>query len=65
MLKIGCGIWVWGNWFLWGYDESMDNELQNVFSFCVSNGVILFDMGDFYGIGRLNGCSEMLLGKFF
>ncbi len=62
--KIGCGTWAWGNRLLWGYDESMDHELQNVFSLCVSNGVTLFDTGDSYGTGRLNGRSEMLLGKF-
>ncbi|MDE5124168.1 MAG: aldo/keto reductase, partial [Trichodesmium sp. St19_bin1] len=30
--KMGCGTWAWGNRLLWGYDESMDNELQNVFN---------------------------------
>jgi pyridoxine 4-dehydrogenase len=61
---MGCGTWAWGNRLLWDYDESMDNQLQAVFDLCVSNGVTLFDTGDSYGTGRLNGRSELLLGKF-
>jgi pyridoxine 4-dehydrogenase len=61
---MGCGTWAWGNRLLWGYDESMDDQLQAVFNLCVSNGVTLFDTGDSYGTGRLNGRSELLLGKF-
>ncbi|PSB46412.1 aldo/keto reductase [Chroococcidiopsis sp. CCNUC1] len=62
--EMGCGTWAWGNRLLWGYDESMDDQLQAVFDLCVSNGVTLFDTGDSYGTGRLNGRSEMLLGRF-
>ena len=47
-----------------GYDPSMDNQLQEVFNLCVSNGATLFDTGDSYGTGKLNGRSETLLGKF-
>ncbi len=61
---MGCGTWAWGNRLLWGYDRSMDGQLQEVFNLCVSNGVTLFDTGDSYGTGRLNGRSEILLGKF-
>jgi pyridoxine 4-dehydrogenase len=61
---MGCGTWAWGNRLLWGYDESMDDQLQAVFNLCVSNGVTLFDTGDSYGTGKLNGQSEKLLGKF-
>jgi pyridoxine 4-dehydrogenase len=61
---LGCGTWAWGNRLLWGYDESMDNQLQAVFNLFVSNGVTLFDTGDSYGTGRLNGRSELLLGQF-
>jgi pyridoxine 4-dehydrogenase len=61
---MGCGTWAWGNRLLWGYDESMDEQLQSVFNLCVSNGVTLFDTGDSYGTGRLNGRSEQLLGRF-
>lgn len=25
---MGLGTWSWGNRFLWGYDETMDAELQ-------------------------------------
>ncbi|CEJ46308.1 aldo/keto reductase [Umezakia ovalisporum] len=62
--SMGCGTWAWGNQFLWGYNESMDEQLQAVFNLCVSNGVTLFDTGDSYGTGRLNGRSESLLGRF-
>lgn len=61
---MGCGTWAWGNQLLWGYDQSMDDQLQAVFNLCVSNGVTLFDTGDSYGTGRLKGRSETLLGKF-
>jgi len=61
---MGCGTWAWGNQLLWGYNESMDDQLQAVFNLCVSNGVTLFDTGDSYGTGRLNGRSESLLGRF-
>lgn len=62
---MGCGTWAWGNRLLWGYDQSMDSQLQEVFNLCVSNGVTLFDTGDSYGTGKLNGQSEKLLGQFF
>lgn len=61
---MGCGTWAWGNQLLWGYNQSMDEELQAVFNLCVSQGVTLFDTGDSYGTGRLNGRSESLLGRF-
>jgi pyridoxine 4-dehydrogenase len=62
--QMGCGTWAWGNRLLWGYDRSMDSQLQSVFNLCVRNGVTLFDTGDSYGTGKLNGQSEKLLGKF-
>lgn len=61
---MGCGTWAWGNRILWGYDQSMDRQLQEVFNLCVSQGVTLFDTGDSYGTGKLNGQSEKLLGQF-
>ncbi|MEC4985901.1 MAG: aldo/keto reductase [Oscillatoria sp. PMC 1068.18] len=61
---MGCGTWAWGNRLLWGYDRSMDSQLQAVFNLCVRNGVTLFDTGDSYGTGKLNGRSESLLGQF-
>lgn len=61
---MGCGTWAWGNRLLWGYEPSMDGELQQVFNACVKQGVTLFDTGDSYGTGRLNGRSECLLGQF-
>ncbi len=62
--RMGCGTWAWGNRLLWGYNESMDHQLQEVFNLCVRNGLTLFDTGDSYGTGKLNGQSEKLLGKF-
>lgn len=61
---MGCGTWAWGNRLLWGYRPEMDAQLQTVFDHCVSQGVTLFDTGDSYGTGRLNGRSEILLGQF-
>ena len=62
--SMGCGTWAWGNRLLWGYSQSMDGQLKAVFDLCVDNGVTLFDTGDSYGTGRLNGQSEKLLGQF-
>jgi pyridoxine 4-dehydrogenase len=62
--EMGCGTWAWGNRLLWGYSPEMDEQLQAVFNHCVSQGVTLFDTGDSYGTGRLNGRSESLLGQF-
>lgn len=62
--NMGCGTWAWGNRLLWGYNENMDSQLQEVFNLCVHNGVTLFDTGDSYGTGKLNGRSEKLLGQF-
>ncbi|XP_038906464.1 pyridoxal reductase, chloroplastic [Benincasa hispida] len=61
---MGFGTWAWGNQLLWGYQESMDSELQQIFNLAVENGINLFDTADSYGTGRLNGQSEKLLGKF-
>jgi pyridoxine 4-dehydrogenase len=61
---MGCGTWAWGNQVLWGYDASMDRELQQVFDRCVASGVTFFDTGDSYGTGKLKGRSEQLLGQF-
>eukprot|EP00775_Hariotina_reticulata_P001988 gene1988-2310_t len=61
---MGLGTWSWGNKFLWGYDTSMDHELQDVFNLVVSAGVNVFDTADSYGTGALSGRSEKLLGQF-
>lgn len=61
---MGCGTWAWGNRLLWDYSPEMDSDLQQVFNFCVSQGITLFDTGDSYGTGRFNGRSESLLGDF-
>ena len=59
--ELGLGCWSWGNSFVWGYEESMDDELQRVFNLAVDRGVRLFDSADSYG---KDGRSEQLLGKF-
>ncbi|MEY3299906.1 MAG: hypothetical protein RLZZ597_3166 [Cyanobacteriota bacterium] len=61
---MGCGTWAWGNRLLWGYNPTMDDALQQVFNACVAQGLTLFDSGDSYGTGPLNGRSETLLGQF-
>ncbi|MGB3613557.1 MAG: aldo/keto reductase [Elainellaceae cyanobacterium] len=61
---MGCGTWAWGNRLLWDYSADMDQVLEAVFNTCVSQGITLFDTGDSYGTGRLNGRSETLLGQF-
>ncbi|OEL30012.1 Pyridoxal reductase, chloroplastic [Dichanthelium oligosanthes] len=61
---MGFGTWAWGNQLLWGYQESMDSELQECFNLALRSGINLFDTADSYGTGRLNGQSERLLGKF-
>ncbi|KAK9288038.1 hypothetical protein L1049_016483 [Liquidambar formosana] len=61
---MGFGTWAWGNQLLWGYQESMDTDLQRTFNLAVENGINLFDTADSYGTGRLNGQSEKLLGRF-
>lgn len=47
---MGLGTWAWGNQFLWGYDQKMDAELQEVFDLVVSRGINLFDTADSYGM---------------
>ena len=61
---MGCGTWAWGNQVLWGYEPSMDDQLQQVFNLCVDHGVTFFDTGDSYGTGKFKGQSEKLLGRF-
>jgi len=51
----GLGTWSWGNQFLWGYEEDMDSELQELFNLVSARGINLFDTADSYGTGRLNG----------
>lgn len=61
---MGFGTWAWGNQLLWGYQQSMDDELQQVFNLALENGINLFDTADSYGTGKFNGQSEKLLGRF-
>ena len=62
---IGVGTWAWGNQFLWGYDPARDDDrLAATFSRCLERDLRFFDTADSYGTGRLNGRSELLLGRF-
>lgn len=61
---LGCGTWAWGNRLLWDYNPAMDTQLQGVFNTSMAKGITLFDTGDSYGTGTLNGQSEKLLGRF-
>lgn len=61
---IGFGTWSWGNQLLWGYDSERDDpELAQTLREAVDGGLTLVDTADSYGTGRLNGRSEMLLGR--
>ena len=42
------GTWQWGNQLLYGYNEGMDSELQEVFNYAVGKGINLFDTADSY-----------------
>ena len=65
MTKIGFGTWAWGNKFLWGYQPEKDDEiLEATFKAAIDNGLELIDTADSYGIGKLNGRSEELIGKY-
>eukprot|EP00904_Undaria_pinnatifida_P000788 jgi/Undpi1/1070/HiC_scaffold_10.g04533.m1 len=46
---MGLGTWAWGNKLVWGYDDSMDAELQEAFNLCVTEGINWFDTADSYG----------------
>ncbi|UPM51380.1 aldo/keto reductase [Synechococcus sp. A10-1-5-1] len=62
---IGVGTWAWGNQFLWGYDPKRDDGLlEQTFQRCLELDFRFFDTADSYGTGRLNGRSELLLGRF-
>ncbi len=37
---------------MWGYEDSMDSELQRVFNMAVDAGVNVFDTADSYGTVR-------------
>ena len=51
---MGLGTWAWGNQLLWGYDKSMDEELQQLFNLVVSKGINIFDTADSYGTFKLS-----------
>ena len=62
---IGFGTWAWGNQLIWGYEPQRDDAvLEATFRQALSSGLTLVDTADSYGTGRLNGRSELLLGRF-
>ncbi len=65
MSSIGFGTWAWGNKLLWGYDLGKDKVLEDSFNEAIKGGLDFIDTADSYGIGKLNGRSEKLLGDFF
>ena len=65
-LKLGqpaaLGTWSWGNKLLYEYDEGRDNpEILKSFRAARKLNVNLFDTGDSYGTGKLQGNAERLL----
>jgi len=61
---VGLGTWSWGNRLLWGYDEKNDDKLAELFDEALRCGVGLFDTGNSYGTGKIEGRAEQLLGDF-
>ena len=62
---IGFGTWAWGNQLVWGYQSERDDPLlEETFREAIRSGLRLVDTADSYGTGRLNGRSEVLLGRF-
>mmetsp|Transcript_12088 Transcript_12088/g.15812 ORF Transcript_12088/g.15812 Transcript_12088/m.15812 type:complete len:376 (+) Transcript_12088:119-1246(+) len=57
---LGVGAWAWGDKLFWGYDDSMNQELEEVYNSCLDLGINLFDTAEVYGFGK----SEYLCGKF-
>lgn len=55
---MGLGTWAWGNQLLWGYDKSMDEELQQLFNLVVSKGINIFDTADSYGTLEPSLCHD-------
>ena len=62
--RIGLGTWSWGNQLFWDYQMKNDEELFATFQEAVKRRFYFIDTADSYGIGKLNGRSEELLGKF-
>jgi len=64
-VALAVGTWSWGNKLLFGYDERRDAELRACYqTLSATDHRLLFDTGDSYGTGRLEGRAEKLLGDF-
>lgn len=61
---VGLGTWSWGNRLLWDYDEKNDPVIAELFDEALRCGVGLFDTGNSYGTGKIEGRAEKLLGDF-
>lgn len=58
---IGLGTWSWGDRYFWGFEHGYDEEdIKEVFNYCVDNNVHFFDTAEVYGQGK----AESFLGKF-
>ena len=58
------GTWSWGNKLLYSYDKKTDDaSILQTYSKARSMGCNIFDTGDSYGTGSLEGNAEMLLKK--
>jgi len=56
------GTWSWGNKLLYEYDSSTDDSsILASYDAARSSGINLFDTGDSYGTGKLQGNAERLL----
>ncbi len=64
--NVGLGTWSWGNKLLYDYKSEEDNPaILGAFKAARDKGVVLFDTGDSYGTGKLQGNAERLLALAF
>ena len=55
------GTWSWGNKLLYSYNESDDANILEAYCRAREMGMTLFDTGDSYGTGKIQGNAEKLL----
>ena len=60
-VELGIGTWAWGDRLFWGFGQNyQENDLRQVFDYCLQIGLNFFDTAEIYGQGR----SESFLGEF-
>jgi len=59
--KSALGTWSWGNRLLYGYSNERDDAIIATYLEARRNGICMFDTGDSYGTGGLQGNAERLL----